>query len=110
MSAFCRSFLEKTFWTQSMQLLVIAARKPIVSKLSSVEEHRTRPAITGTSDMTTSSEVFSSNMIRAKTTVNNGAEALIVSVKDTATCERDTNPNMTVVPRITPTKAMLRKK
>ena len=54
----------------------------------------------------TLAEVTSPSMRRAKTTVKKGAEALMVSVKETATYLSETRPSITVATRIRPTSDM----
>ena len=75
-------------------------------KESSVAEQSARPPTTGKSDRLTISDVRSPRIIRAKITVKNGADDLIVSVKETATNLRLSKPAIMVAKRITPTSSI----
>mmetsp|Transcript_3699 Transcript_3699/g.6119 ORF Transcript_3699/g.6119 Transcript_3699/m.6119 type:complete len:103 (-) Transcript_3699:987-1295(-) len=97
-----------TFCTQSAQLLVTAAKNPMVSNRSSLLEHRISPATTGMSVNMTGEGVCSLRINRANTTVKAGAVALMVSTNDTGTCSRAIRPRTTVSPRRRPTMDMSR--
>ena len=95
---------------QSTQLVASAAQKPTVLKDSSVPLVMSSPNITGISEAMTGPEVFSPRINHANITVKSGAEALIASTKDAATCCKLTSPKTTVAARIRPTRHRLRRK
>ena len=81
---------------QSAALFNRAAENPIMLKLNSVELVRARPPTTGINDKLISIPVRFLSTTQVITTVKNGADDFIVSVKDTATYARLTKDKTTL--------------
>lgn len=77
------SLFVSTFWTQSTQLESSAAVKPMMWKELSDMLQKTRPVTIGSSDAFTRQPVRWPSKKYVSTTVKNGADDLIVSVRGT---------------------------